>query len=320
MPKISVLIPAYNVEKYIARCLDSVIAQTFRDIEIIIVNDGSTDGTAAIIDEYAARDSRIMVKSNPGNCGLLWTRHVGIDSSNGRYLLFLDSDDWITEDACEKLYSAAIESGADIVIADHDNTGKSGVCIPKHNVLKYGDTSSGLAMAIVSGDVYSYVWGKLYKRELFTDHRPPKILNHNYGEDLILLFHATRYANKVIAIEERLVRYYQNPNSVTHVLPTVRDAESDIVARKISLGYVAEMNESVKERMETTFINKLLSWIQKGMRPHTVRRLVRAHGLDYLLSFRCLQSHLGSLKAISYFLSTHTTIYPWLLYGRSWKR
>ena len=102
-PKISILIPAYNVEKYIARCLDTIVGQTFGDIEIVIVDDASTDGTLGIIEDYASRDSRIKVIRHPENMGLVWVRNTGIDASTGDYIMFADSDDTMDLTICEKI-------------------------------------------------------------------------------------------------------------------------------------------------------------------------------------------------------------------------
>ena len=141
MPKISVLIQAYNVERYIARCLDSVIGQTLGDLEIIIVNDGSTDGTSRVLGEYAARDSRIRVINHPENLGLLWARKTGVEASTGDYLMFVDSDDAQKPYACEKLYTAAVANNADLVIAVAEFCYSDVVRTPSGSALSYGSDS-----------------------------------------------------------------------------------------------------------------------------------------------------------------------------------
>lgn len=106
--KLSVIIPVYNVEKYLKRCLDSVINQTLKDIEILCINDGSTDDSLSILEEYKSKDSRIVIISQ-GNKGLAATRNVGIENAKGEYLAFVDSDDWINSKFLECLYSSAKE-------------------------------------------------------------------------------------------------------------------------------------------------------------------------------------------------------------------
>ena len=104
MPKVSVVIPVYNVEKYLGECLDSVLRQTLNEIEIICVDDGSTDGSAAILQKYAAADPRIRLISQ-ANAGLSAARNAGMDAATGKYIYFLDSDDYISADAMEKCFS-----------------------------------------------------------------------------------------------------------------------------------------------------------------------------------------------------------------------
>ena len=114
MNKVSIIVPVYNIEKYLAKCLDSLINQTLEDIEIICVNDGSTDNSAEILNEYAQKDCRIKI-INQDNAGLSAARNTGINAANGEYIGYVDSDDWIDLNFYEKLYNAAKDTDADIV-------------------------------------------------------------------------------------------------------------------------------------------------------------------------------------------------------------
>ncbi len=115
MPSVSVIIPVYNVESYLGECLDSVLRQTLRDIEIICVDDGSTDGSPKILSEYAARDSRIKIITQP-NAGLGAARNSGMDVATGKYLYFLDSDDWIIDNALETCFGICERDDLDQVV------------------------------------------------------------------------------------------------------------------------------------------------------------------------------------------------------------
>ncbi|HIY14355.1 MAG TPA: glycosyltransferase [Candidatus Alistipes cottocaccae] len=115
-PKVSVIIPVYNVERFLTRCLDSVVAQTLREIEIICVNDGSPDRSIDILNRYAVQDDRVRVISQE-NRGLGGARNRGVDAAAGEYVLFVDSDDWIDPEYCRALYDAARETGADVACA-----------------------------------------------------------------------------------------------------------------------------------------------------------------------------------------------------------
>ena len=115
-PSVSVIIPVYNVEKYLSRCLDSVQKQTLKNIEIVCVNDGATDNSLQILQKYAAQDSRIKIITQP-NKGLSGARNSGLDAANGEYIFFLDADDWLHAQALELFYVAACQSNAPVVVS-----------------------------------------------------------------------------------------------------------------------------------------------------------------------------------------------------------
>ena len=116
MEKVSIIVPVYNVEKYLECCLESLINQTLKDIEIICVNDGSTDNSGKILENYAAKDNRIKV-IHQVNGGQAAARNNGLNAVNGKYINFIDSDDWVDLDFIEKLYDAAERNSADIAVA-----------------------------------------------------------------------------------------------------------------------------------------------------------------------------------------------------------
>lgn len=187
-PLISIIIPAYNIAPYISRCLDSIIAQTYKNIEIIVVNDGSTDSTAEIIDKYATADNRI-IPVHKSNGGVSSARLAGIDIAKGDYIGFVDGDDYIEQDMYERLINNALKYNADIshcgyqmVFPDRTdyyyNTGK----------LVTQDKIKGLNDLISGEYIEPALWNKLYKKELFEDllinNRLPKDIKIN--EDLLM--------------------------------------------------------------------------------------------------------------------------------------
>lgn len=123
MPKISFLVPVYNVEKYIDQCITSILNQTFRDFELILVDDGSPDNCPSICDKYAERDARVKV-IHKRNAGVSEARNSGIEAATGEWAYFVDSDDWIEADAAATLYNDAIQTGADCVMSD---------CVTRYN-------------------------------------------------------------------------------------------------------------------------------------------------------------------------------------------
>ena len=139
-PKVSVVIPVYNVGKQLEKCLDSVVAQTFPDIEIIVVNDGSTDNSPEIIARYADKDSRIVV-IDKSNEGLAYARKSGIEAAQGEYIQHLDGDDFLEPDAIELLYNKAIEEKADMVVFpfwfDYVDEKKKKIVPPRSGSLRF---------------------------------------------------------------------------------------------------------------------------------------------------------------------------------------
>ena len=167
---ISVIVPVYNVEPYLRKCLDSIVGQTYSDLEILIIDDGSTDGSGKICDEYAAQYERIQV-FHTENKGLSCARNLGLDNANGDWIGFVDSDDWIELDMYEALIRKAKETGADIVecgvLTEYTTrTIKS----PAIN-----DTVSDTEAldALIKGSIRTQVWNKIYRSSLFYTIRFP---------------------------------------------------------------------------------------------------------------------------------------------------
>ena len=166
MTDISIIVPIYNAEKYLNKCIDSLINQTKKELEFILVNDGSTDDTEKIIKSY--KDERIKYFKNK-NQGIGKTRNFGIEKSTGKYIMFLDSDDYLEEDACEKLFQKASKDKLDLVICDYyklyENNKKEDV-----KLLSFKNTSLKETPNLLT-DVNLAPWNKIYKRELITKNK-----------------------------------------------------------------------------------------------------------------------------------------------------
>lgn len=170
---ISVIIPIYNVEKELRRCVDSVLNQTLENIEILLVNDGSTDESPRICDEYAISDSRIIVLHKE-NGGLSDARNCGLKESKGEFILFVDSDDYIDKEACEKLYSIAIQKELDIVIGDAVRIENNSISYLKHSDISINKVMSGnefLKEQLAENSMHMATWLNLYSRKLITNNK-----------------------------------------------------------------------------------------------------------------------------------------------------
>ncbi len=215
---ISVIIPVYNIERYLDRCVDSVLKQTFQNTEVLLVDDGSTDRSGLLCDEWAGKDPRVRVIHKP-NGGLSDARNAGIAAAGGAYLAFVDGDDYLDPDMIRKLYAALKSNDADLSICNFLYVDEAGAPIPeKTNYLPIGDevlTGSEILRRISQPDRKSWyyvpAWNKLYKRTLFQD------LRFAYGkihEDEFLIHHLLGKCEKAACIRDAGYCYVQRAGSI----------------------------------------------------------------------------------------------------------
>lgn len=217
MPKVSVCIPVYNVEQYIGRCVESVISQSLKDIEIIIVNDCTPDKSMEIVRQYAETDKRIVIVEHDVNHGLMMARRTGYMAATGDYITFCDSDDIMPSDAVEILYNCAIESGADIVSGDMEWLYEDGTTKRSYISLPYGSDSESVYRALLSKEYSHTLWSKLFQNSLLQNHEYITLMHATNGEDGMLFYQVLQYANKVIHENKVVYSYFQNHQSSTHV-------------------------------------------------------------------------------------------------------
>ena len=168
MPKVSVIVPVYNVEKYLPTCLDSLVQQTLKEIEIIVVNDGSTDNSLSIMQQYAKKyPDKIKIYSKE-NGGLSDARNAGMKIANGEYISFIDSDDYISCDFIETLYNVMKAEKSDIVECDtvRFEDGATPSVINDNCEVNSFSAEKGLSLLITEDKFHQHVWNKLYKLSL----------------------------------------------------------------------------------------------------------------------------------------------------------
>ena len=200
-------VPVYNVQAYLPKCIDSLLAQTFGEIEIILVDDGSTDASGAVCDSYAGRDSRIRVV-HQRNAGVSGARNAGIRLARGRYLGFVDSDDWVHPDFLLRLYTMVQETGGLMSACGYFRTEGGdfpAMGAPEYRVLSADDY---YCPDEAGEDVPAIAWNKLYHKSLFDTLRYPVGKLH---EDEFPTYLAVYCAGKVAVTREPLYAYYQNP-------------------------------------------------------------------------------------------------------------
>lgn len=226
MPKISVIIPIYNVEKYLKRCLDSLLEQTFTDFEAICVNDGSADKSLHILKEYAKKDTRIKIVTQ-SNQGLSMARNNGLKIAQGNYIYFLDSDDAIHPQLLQIAHTFAIKHNADMVCFGYKKS--DGIKYAPQNIniekLQYKITDKPLNLALSNSKfrIPFNVWTKFYKKEILNDINFIKgILYEDYPHTYAILAKSP----KTVLIDAQLYFYTLNKNSISHQKITVKQIES----------------------------------------------------------------------------------------------
>lgn len=222
-PAVSVIVPVYQVEAYLPRCLNSLCSQSLSNIEIILVDDASTDNCGTICEEYASKDARIKVFHQPENRGLSAARNLGIKNATGHYLMFVDSDDWVHEDFCKAAYECAEKNQADLVMFNYIRVefGKATNNNPTKVFRSFSDgiktKEESLDMMLADGG--NAAWNKIYRKELFEDISYPEgFLYEDTGATYKLVYKATCFS----FLDQVLYYHYIRPNSITKSKVTLK--------------------------------------------------------------------------------------------------
>lgn len=246
---ISVIVPVYNVEKYLRQCIESILAQTYKDMEIILIDDGSTDSCGQTCDEYALADKRIVVVHR-ANKGLVSARKEGLRLSHGEYITYVDGDDWIDTNAYEKMMARISEDGTDMAVYGHfENTGNSQKVFyhkvddkkyNKNNLMKDVYPSMIAGESFFDWQVFPSVWDMLLRKELLEKAQYDVCDDIDMGEDAACKYPCLLMADSVSFVHEAYYHYRQNQGSM---IKTAKAPE--VEKRKLRLLY-----SSVLERLE----------------------------------------------------------------------
>ena len=254
MIKVSVIVPVYNVENYLENCINSVIAQTYQNIEIILVDDGSPDECPAICDEYAKKDSRIKV-IHKENGGLSDARNAGIQQAKGKYITFIDSDDDVLAEYIEYMYKLLVKNNTKMAIATH-------TVVSKKKRINFGEgytekiltTEECLDRMLCDQGFSISAWAKLYSKELFNEVRFPKgKLNEDNGTTykLVLQCDKIAYGNKSI------YNYHKRENSITTSKFNLKKMDlvelTDKMCDEIDTKYPSLRDSTDKKRITSRF-------------------------------------------------------------------
>lgn len=223
-PLISVIVPVYNVEKYIAACVDSILAQTYTNLEILLVDDGSTDSSGALCDEYARRDVRVRV-IHQENGGLSDARNTGMQSAQGTYFAFVDSDDFIAGDYIAYLYGMIEKHHAQIAVCGYqkvypgDENSCYGTQTDKHNSVnseKVYRTEEGLRQLLYQRGMITSAWGRLFDASLFIQADAIQFPVGKLHEDVAVMYKLFGAADTIVCGDEAKYYYLQRADSIVN--------------------------------------------------------------------------------------------------------
>lgn len=236
--KISVIVPIYNVEKYLRQCLDSVIAQTFSDWEMILVNDGSTDGSGRLADEYAAKDDRILVVHQE-NKGPGAARNAGLDAARGEYVYFLDSDDYIDAGLFKRAVSVIERNSSDMVVFNFRTEDENGRCIEisaigqRNIIIKSQEQLINYYVKdLLGGNLGFRVWNKLFKMSIIRGNFIRFEEKANRAEDICFNMQYSMYLKKVSCIQDVLKSHRVRQGSIMN-----SDTDLNTISLYTDIGY-----------------------------------------------------------------------------------
>lgn len=273
---ISIIVPIYNAEKYIERCVNSILSQSYKELEIILVNDGSTDKTKEICDKLADKDKRISV-IHKRNEGVSKARNTGLDIVTGEYVLFADSDDWLEESMCEKMMNCALKNNSDIVVCEYNNYYENTRELEDVKLKDYDNISFSSVITNDNSKYGGFPWNKLIKREVIKHQFNENI---HYYENLLFFLQNSKEDLKYSVVHESLYNYCINDNSAVHskkysikklsalealkmVIPLV-PSENEVLHKYVFvMSYYNNLYYIKKEHIEKTCIEKYKETVNK---------------------------------------------------------
>ena len=228
-PLLSIIVPVYDVERYLPKCIGSILAQTFTDFELILVEDGSPDNCPALCDAAAEKDARIRV-IHQKNGGLSAARNAGLDAARGEWIGFVDSDDYIAPEMYEALYKAVQSTGADLALCDYAEVDETGApCQSMHIRLEKKDFTGRDLLKNATDSTIQPAWNKLYRRAIFVQLRYPE---GKLNEDLFLIPEVCLQIQKAVVVPKALYYYVQRGGSIMSGNKTLRRFDAAEAAQR----------------------------------------------------------------------------------------
>ena len=271
MPKVSVIVPVYNKEKYISRCIESIQNQSFTDWELILVDDCSTDKSIHVMNDYVSRDDRIRVRRQYENHGPMMARRLGDEMAKGEYITYCDADDWLPNSALQILYEEAVRTGADIVNGNYEFYKISGTKTKTAFSLKYGNDPQAILL-------------KDYKYEVF-DHM-------TNAEDGYMFYQILLHVKKMVQISDIVYIYVQTPNSSTQNKHLERALDNICLFNSLRIRYISKF-PSLKSYIIASVSESLVNLKYIGSSNHNIwEKIFKKYDLmDFCSNKTIIQYH-----------------------------
>lgn len=296
-PLVSVIIPVYNVEKYLHQAVDSILLQTYPHLEVILVDDGSRDTSGRICDEYAQKDPRVKV-IHQANAGLSAARNAGLDAAGGDYIYFIDSDDYVDTVLCKTVLDAFTRHDADIVVFDCIRVDENGANLNamenRHGIVS---DKEEMISELLSGNINDYAWNKMYKRQVFDGVRYPL---GRIWEDMGTTYKLFLNSETISCIPHKLYYYRQRENSIANSMNETAlrdiflmqksryDHLREIYPTTAELGFsmvassaLALYDRSLWKRVDETVLNQAVKFLNQNREKILDKRIGAAFSLFY---------------------------------------
>lgn len=277
--RVSIVIPLYNAEPFIGRCLDSILNQSYKDIEIILVDDVSSDASLSIAEDYQKKHSSIKIIKHPTNKGSMISRKDGYMAATGECLMFVDSDDALPLDAVEKLVSKQVETNADIVLGNAVKIYVNGRRERIVDNVRANAKKLDFLKALLDEKARRCLWGRLYRTSLFHDYQLKNLDNMTIYEDACLLYQVAVKAEIIEPVDAYVYDYYENKTSVTQRVYGEKQIESIIIANKI-IFEVCKPYTQISYELHHRVAKTVFALYSEDIPIKEVKKLLEKHGMQ----------------------------------------
>ena len=301
MIKVSIIVPVYNVEKYLDKCLKSLVNQTLKDIEIIVVNDGTKDNSQKIIDKYVNKYPKLVKSYIKENGGLSSARNYGLKYAKGKYIAFVDSDDYVETNMYQKLYDKAVEKDFDMVVCNLKYIYETKEVNAYSNINKDILTKEEIKKSMIN--IYPSAWNKLFNKRLFKN----KVLFKEkvWFEDVEFLYRLYPYINSIGTVEDYLYNYVQRKGAITstfderlfHYIDNFNGIVKFYKEKKFFDEYEKELEYCYVRYLYATFIKQASNFKDKKMYKKAVEEAIK-NVKKYFPNYRKNKYFYKSLKGL----------------------